>query len=183
MRALLFTLMLAVSCGALAATVYKWVDESGVTHYSDQPHPGAERIELETPRSASPAPPRPPAASTASARAPAATQEPAYSVCEVVRPANDEALLNVYELRVRVRTEPQLRPGHRIALAVDGRRVTDARSDSGEFVVSPIFRGTHTLTFVVENERGEQQCQAPTVTFHVRQPSVQAPNPANRPRF
>jgi hypothetical protein len=184
MRGLLFTLMLAASPAAFPATVYKWVDESGVTHYSDQPHPGAERIELQSLRSAFPAPPRPPAASTASARAPAATQEPAYSVCEVVRPANDEALLNVYELRVRVRTEPQLRPGHRLVLALDGRRVTDASaSDTGEFVISPIFRGTHTLTFVVENERGEQQCQAPTVTFHVRQPSVQAPNPANRPRF
>lgn len=182
MRGLLFTLMLAASPAAFAATVYKWVDESGVTHYSDQPHPGAERIELQSLRSAFPAP-RSTAAPSAPARAPAA-QEPAYRVCEIVRPANDEALLNVYELRARVRTEPQLRPGHRLVLALDGRRVTDASaSDTGEFVISPIFRGTHTLTFVIENERGEQQCQAPTVTFHVRQPSVQAPNPANRPRF
>ena len=32
---------------AMAATVYKWVDAQGVTHYSDQPHPQAQEINVQ----------------------------------------------------------------------------------------------------------------------------------------
>ena len=44
MRTLTFTLMCLVGSLALAATVYRWVDENGVVHYSDQPHPNAEAL-------------------------------------------------------------------------------------------------------------------------------------------
>ena len=35
---------------ATAATVYKWVDENGVTHFSDQPHENAQKVELKAPQ-------------------------------------------------------------------------------------------------------------------------------------
>ena len=51
MRRLLFTLMISASlvCAVAAAstTVYKWVDENGVVHYSDQPHPNAQKLQIE----------------------------------------------------------------------------------------------------------------------------------------
>ena len=51
MRATLFTLMSVASCAvALAGSVYKWVDENGVTHYSDQPHENAQKVELKAPQ-------------------------------------------------------------------------------------------------------------------------------------
>ena len=50
MRAILFTLMSVVSAVALCATVYKWVDENGVTHYSDQPHENAEKVQIAQPQ-------------------------------------------------------------------------------------------------------------------------------------
>ena len=28
-------------------TVYKWVDENGVVHYSDQPHPNAQKMQVQ----------------------------------------------------------------------------------------------------------------------------------------
>ena len=37
----------AARCAAVAATVYKWVDENGVVHYSDQPHPNAQKIHVQ----------------------------------------------------------------------------------------------------------------------------------------
>ena len=46
MRTLLFTLISLACSLALAATVYKWVDENGVVHYSDQPHPNAQKVQL-----------------------------------------------------------------------------------------------------------------------------------------
>jgi len=50
MRVIMFTLMSVVSAVALSATVYKWVDESGVTHYSDQPHENAEKVTIAQPQ-------------------------------------------------------------------------------------------------------------------------------------
>src|SRR6202035_892894 len=48
MRSRLFTLMLLVCSLAAAATVYKWVDEHGVVHYSDQPHPNAQKMSVQS---------------------------------------------------------------------------------------------------------------------------------------
>jgi hypothetical protein len=48
MRATVFTLMCIAVCGtAVSATVYKWVDADGVTHYTDQPHAGAQKMQLQ----------------------------------------------------------------------------------------------------------------------------------------
>lgn len=52
MRVLLLCACLAAPC-ALAQQMYKWVDEKGVTHYSETPPPdgtkGASKIEVKTP--------------------------------------------------------------------------------------------------------------------------------------
>ena len=38
---------MSLACSAvLAATVYKWVDDDGVVHYSDQPHPNAQKLQV-----------------------------------------------------------------------------------------------------------------------------------------
>jgi len=57
MRFIAAVVMLLVSGLALAATVYKWVDENGVTHYSDQPHPGAQKVTVAAPQTYSAPPP------------------------------------------------------------------------------------------------------------------------------
>src|SRR4029077_3941372 len=47
MRTLVFTLMSIVCSLALAGvTVYRWVDEQGIVHYSDQPHANAEKVHV-----------------------------------------------------------------------------------------------------------------------------------------
>ena len=50
MRAILFTLMSVACAVAFSATVYRWVDENGVTHYSDQPHENAEKVTISAPQ-------------------------------------------------------------------------------------------------------------------------------------
>ena len=47
-RTLMIVLALcAVSLNAQAERVYKWVDENGTVHYSQQPPPGHESTEME----------------------------------------------------------------------------------------------------------------------------------------
>ena len=85
MRILLFTLLSLACSGLLAATVYRWVDENGVVHYSDQSHANAEKVQISAPQTfrgqqsnnAANTPPRDPQAS-----APA----PAYAGCAIAQP-------------------------------------------------------------------------------------------------
>src|SRR5579883_3116171 len=47
-------------------TVYRWVDAQGVVHYSDQPHPNAQKLEISGAQTFS-ALPLPPSSATAAA--------------------------------------------------------------------------------------------------------------------
>lgn len=172
--------MLIGTAAASAATIYKWVDEKGVTHYSDQPRPGAETVEV-APTQTYSAPPAP----SVNTNPPAETdtsRQPAYAACEIASPANDEVLMNVSTVSGSVRLQPQLAPGHTITVELDGSRAAGPMT-SGQFTISPVDRGTHSLIAVVQDAYGQTACRTPAVTFHVRQPSVKAPNRANRPRF
>jgi hypothetical protein len=174
--------MLLPCAAALAGPVYKWVDEKGVVHYSDQPHPKGEKVEVSdaqtySGREASDGVRQ----NTASAGVPP-QQGSAYQVCEISSPANDEVLMNVTSMSGAVRLQPQLTPGHKISVVLDGQPATAATSN-GMFSISPIARGMHTVSISVQDASGKELCRSAAITFHVRQPSRQAPNPANRPRF
>jgi hypothetical protein len=169
-----------LSGAATAATVYKWVDAQGTTHYSDQPHPDAKEIDVKPVNTVSTPPVAAPSNTQANASAPAG---PNYT-CDLIRPENDEVFLNTSTITARLAIQPRLAPGDQIWLAVDGKRVDGQSTSAMEFVVPNIERGTHTLMIAVYDRSGKQQlCTTPTVTFHVRQPSVQAPVKSTRPRF
>lgn len=174
--------MLLPCAAVLAGPVYKWVDEKGVVHYSDQPHPNAEKVELSSAQTYSGREAGDSVRqSTPSAGAPSQLG-PAYQVCEISSPANDEVLMNVTSMSGAVRLQPQLTPGHKISVVLNGQPATAAASN-GMFSISPVARGTHTLAISVQDASGKELCHSTAITFHVRQPSKLAPNPANRPRF
>lgn len=170
------------SAVALAGPVYKWVDKNGVTHYSDQPHPEAKEVTVDqaqtysSPESAASTPSSSPASTPANAG-------PPYGVCEIYRPESDEMFQNTSTVTAKLRLEPDLRPGDRVAVAIDGARQMGQPDRATEFVLTDISRGTHSLLIVVEDRQGKTVCSTGTVQFHVRQPSVQAPVKNTRPRF
>jgi len=166
---------------ATAATVYKWVDEQGVTHFSDQPHPQAQQLEVKDAQTFKGTPPAAASTSSTNSAAPAAART--YGVCELYRPENDEVFLNTDTLTAKVRLEPNLARGDKIYLALDGKRVMNQPTGSSDFVLTEVERGTHVLVAVVEDPSQKVLCATPPVTFHVRQPSVQAPVKNVRPRF
>ena len=178
MRRALFTLI-SLGCSlALAATVYKWVDENGVVHYSDQPHAGSQKIQLQEVQTYKEVPV--PAGSTAPA-APPPPQYPAtsggYRGCAVVQPQDDQSVANLDSLTVVVQTDPPLHAGDQIFVTYDGQPLNGNSSTGGRFTISPVDRGDHTLQAVVRGADGTVVCQAPSVTFHVHQPSIL--NPVN----
>ena len=72
-----FLLLAALGLGqpAVAATLYRWVDEAGVTQFSQYPPPAREAERVETTPVAPPLPPAPKPAAP-EAQAPAASPEP-----------------------------------------------------------------------------------------------------------
>jgi hypothetical protein len=187
MRALLFTLMCIVAAAsALAATVYKWVDADGVTHYTDQPHPGAQKLQLQSAQTYSAAAERAAVAASAgaarrTATSAAKTAAPAYSACQVTRPTNEEMFVNASSVPASVHVDPGLREGDRIAVALDGVPLPATPAVDTEFMLTSMVRGTHALSAKVQDASGTVVCQSASVVFHITQPSVLAPNPANRP--
>src|SRR5215469_13685455 len=97
MRVVLFTLMSVVCTVALSATVYRWVDENGVTHYSDQPHENAQKVQVAAPQTYKPAPP--PRSTGSQSASPGA---PNNYQCQVVAPANGEEFVNTYSVNTTV---------------------------------------------------------------------------------
>lgn len=170
--ALYFLLALAVPAFA-GQTVYKWVDEKGVTHFSDQPTAGAEKVELSSgPSRAAPAP----TYSAPSSQDTPAEQGPVYSRFAIESPQQDEAVINTGGVvRVTVASSPALAGAHQISFYLDGSVVSDAdpHSTTHEFKTMP--RGTHTIKAVVSTIQGVKIQETPTVTFHVRQESAAQP--------
>jgi hypothetical protein len=158
-------------------TVYRWVDAQGIVHYSDQPHPNAQKMEISGAQTFSALPL--PQSSTNSA-APVQTQPsaPAYDSCSISQPADQQMLMNVNQTTAVVQTSPQLRPGDQVHLFIDGKQIPG----SGISFSFPVVRGQHSAQAVIEDNSGTIVCETSTVTFFVHQPSVENPHNPVHPR-
>lgn len=173
MRAMLFTLLSVVACTAtVAATVYRWVDENGVIHYSDQPHENAEKVTVAPPQTYSAAKGYSPSSSPAPAKAPGSL----YS-CSVAQPTNDATFQNTNTVSFAAQASPAPNNGDQMVLLLDGARVPNFPTSGGSVTVDSVDRGQHTVQAVVQDPTGKPVCQSTPVTFTVLQASVL--NPAN----
>ncbi|HEY0939026.1 MAG TPA: DUF4124 domain-containing protein [Steroidobacter sp.] len=171
MRTALYVL-LALAVPAFAGqTVYKWVDDQGVTHYSDQPVAGAEKVELSggTKRASTPAPTYSPPAREVT------TKGPVYSRFVVESPQQDQAIINTGGVvRVSLASTPAINSGHVVSLYLDGSPV-EGYSGAMSHELTNVPRGTHTVKAVVSTQQGQKIQETPVVTFHVRQESAAQP--------
>jgi hypothetical protein len=175
MRAILFTLMSVACVAAFSATVYRWVDENGVTHYSDQPHENAEKVTISAPQTFSA--PRQSMPSNSSPQ-PAAPAGPTYS-CSITQPANDDTFPNSTAIITTAQASPVPRQGDKVILMFDGARVQNFPPGGGAFQLTNLDRGTHTLQAQVEDSTGKVVCQSSPVSFTVLQSSVLSPSNPN----
>jgi hypothetical protein len=183
MRSALIVLSLIVASVAFGAEeVWRWVDSNGVTHYSDRPVPGAEKVDLKVQTYT--APQRTTSRPAQPSQAPE-QDAPDYRSLEIWKPAQDEAIVNTAgSVGVRLRVDPGLAGNHSIFLFLDGKRVDNQPLDALDFQLNEVPRGTHSLTAMVTDADGKTLIQAPPVVFHVVQTSVANPpvGPALRPQ-
>ena len=183
MRRLLVTLVCSASlvCAVAAAstTVYKWVDENGVVHYSDQPHPNAQKLQVQGVQTYKPT--ELPFATEVPPASVAPADTGGYKGCAIRQPAPDETLENTDKVSVSVQTEPVTRPGDQIFATLDGAPVNNGAATGNSFSLSALERGEHTLAVQVRDSSGQILCSTPSVTFYVHLPSVANPSSPVRP--
>jgi len=176
-RCLVAVSLLALSGMALAAVTYRWVDAQGVVHYSDQPHPGAEVIQLtgaQTYHGTAPGP-----APAAAPDAPPAAA--AYQSCAITQPAAEASLYAPDTVEVLLQLSPALRAGDQVSVTADGTVLQPLSADGLNYQVSQPERGTHSLSATVRSSDGTVVCSSPAVTFYVQRPSVNTPGNPVKP--
>jgi len=184
MRHIRFTLirLMGLAClglssvGALAdngaTTVYRWVDAQGVVHYSDQPHPNAQKLEIRGAQTFSALPAGQAASGDDDSSQTQSSSQAAYESCTIAQPADQQMLMNVYQATAVVQTSPGLRSGDEIRLFLDGKQM----QGSGPSYTFPVDRGQHSVQAVIQDSTGQIVCETSSVTFFVHQPSVQNPH-------
>ena len=169
-RTILVLLGLLAMPFALAEEAYVWTDEDGVVHYSDRPHPGAKRVELQAPN-ASRSPRRGQADDSAEGDDAAEPAAPfRYESLEVANPGPEETLWNIEgQLSVTLALTPALRPGHQIRVYFDGN---PRLVNSTTFQIDEVWRGVHNLQAEVLDETGNMMIRSRTNRFYVQQNTV-----------
>ncbi|HEX5314640.1 MAG TPA: DUF4124 domain-containing protein, partial [Gammaproteobacteria bacterium] len=171
---------LFAAAAALADTsVYRWVDASGVVHYSDQPQPGAVKVDLGAPQVIDFKAPQ-----ALSATAPVTIVRPASSQVyelRILAPADGTTLRPVNnEVPARVAVSPPLGIGARLQYLLDGQplgpptRATAMR-------LTQVYRGTHTLTVTVLAPDDEAAGTASSTFFVHQHSALFRPRPGPKP--
>lgn len=176
MKKAVYLLLFLIAVPALAQTVYRWVDKQGVVHYSDQPHKGAQPVQL---GSATVLPFKVPdqASGPQTAPEPETASIPAYQV-KILAPAPGSTIWPVnYKVHARVQVSPPLGGGTLLKYELDGKMMGKPTARTS-VELKPVYRGTHTLTVSVLGPKGEAVATGSS-TFYARQHSILHPG---RPR-
>lgn len=175
----LMAIALAVSPAPALADVYRWVDEDGVVHFSDEPRDGAERIEVQEPPTVRL--PRPQSSGTSAATGGQAEDDgdeaAGYERFAITSPTEEQTIQSAPgEVPVSLSLEPGLREGHRIRLLLDGSPADVSPLRSLQVTLGPLDRGPHTLAAEVTDASGRVRARTETVTFYLHRPSVNLPS-------
>ncbi len=150
------------------ADVYRWVDDNGDVHFSDEPRDGASRMEIPEPTvvPSTPVPDR-----SADGQADDAQPAPDWQV-RIQSPAHEATVRdNSGRLSVSVGVEPEPGPDQRVELLVDGEPAPGGPFSGGQIELTGIDRGAHELQAVLKGGDGQELDRSEPVTFYMHQAS------------
>ncbi len=166
-------LLLIFLCATASAQVFRRIGPDGQVYFSDRPGPDAEQVEV-TPTQTISLPPVPERRGTASRPVGGATKQQgdsasSYTRFSIVSPINYEGYrANDGNVTVRLALEPELMPGHSIALNVDGEDGEKIRTGDGMAIeLRNLSRGRHTVKATVVDRNGNAFIKARPVSFYV----------------
>ncbi|KFZ37675.1 hypothetical protein HR45_09660 [Shewanella mangrovi] len=173
-------IVLALFSIAAQAAIYKWVDKDGKVHFTDQPHPNAEVVELNQNTQNSVAIPVPKPLNIGEPTA--KTEQPAIQYqLQITSPEHDATIRsNPGELVVSVEVSPNLASGHYLQLYIDGVATTEAQA-APVFQLHGIERGQHQIVAKVIQQNGKVLASSSAITIYMHQaglikPAIAAPS-------
>jgi hypothetical protein len=160
-----------LASATVLAQAYRWVDEDGITHYSDVPTEGAEEVQLsEYSRNTGARLYRERATSRAEAEQPADDQPFRYESLSISSPGPEETLWNIDGvLNVSVAVSPGLQSGHQLRVYHNGQQQLVTGTS---FQIEEVYRGVHNLQAEVIDATGRLMIRSETNRFYVQQNSV-----------
>lgn len=169
----LTVLILLFALPLYAAEVYKSVDKHGNTVFSDQPSANAEKIEVQDVMTIPALQSEPPKPSVA---------EPLerYTELTVLTPKNDETYFRSEgDLIISIQTQPALYEGDRVVVYLNSNEFLSGKSLT--YNVAELDRGTYQLRVAIKDAADKIVKSSGTITFHMRQTSIQNPQTAKKP--
>jgi hypothetical protein len=168
---LILALIGLLATTSVVAQAYRWVDDEGVTHYSDRPEEGAEKVELSEYskhtgariyRRSTPTP--------AAAEEPASDEPFSYQSLTITSPGAEETLWNIEGvLSVSLALNPGLQSGHQLRVYHNGQpQIVTGTS----FQLEEVYRGVHNLQVEVIDATGRLMIRSQTNRFYVQQSTV-----------
>ena len=165
-------LIVVVFSGAAFGEVYRSVDADGNVIYSDKPHAGAEKIEVQKPTII------PSTRNQLKLRPEQSSKQAAsYTTIEIAAPANEQTLRNVQSVSVSGRLQPGLQTafGHKVKFLFDGKPVQEA-GRSLNVTINQVERGAHSLQMLVVDRNGKTIASSPVSQFFLHQNFVRPAN-------
>ncbi len=158
------------------AAVYKHVDEEGnVLRYSDVPqNPGDKPMDMPPPamefKSSTPEVTPKFTPSTSTSRSDSEERKPAtvYAAVTIMNIQDDEGVrANGGVFTIKLASQPALDAdaGHRYVVVIDG--AAHQKSDSAEFQLENLARGTHSINAQVQDRNGVVLVSSNPITMHV----------------
>lgn len=163
---------------AQAGTIYKWTDADGVIHFSDQPHPGATKVETSgtmstysgAAASGTARPPTPP---------PAAGQknpdEHGYQILALSSPAKEQSFFNDDPVGASLALSPGLKDGHTVTWRLNGSPLPDQAPTATQISLTGLARGEYSVSATVNDVATGETWSTEAVTFYVKQPTALGP--------
>jgi len=163
-------IMLLVAVPLHAADVYKSVDRDGNTVFSDIPSENAEKIEVREL-------PTIPALEQQPDRPVKAEPVARYNTLSITSPKNDETYFRSEgDLVVALQIQPRLASGDTVVLYLNSNEFLSGRSST--YSIPELDRGTYQLRVAIKDSADKIIMSTETVTFHLRQASIQNPQTA-----
>lgn len=161
MRGALISVLL-VAALPVGAGVYRWVDDTGRTHYSDRPVAGAQAVPVPASKV--------PESAAATPESDVAGDPGPYTAFEILSP-EPNATLRDADARVPISLliDPPLSAGHRVQIVLNGE-VVPGDTPGMHLSLQGLPFGTHRLRAEIVDNFGVPLASTPTVDFHLRRP-------------
>ncbi|MFB4203846.1 hypothetical protein KBTX_01388 [wastewater metagenome] len=177
----LFAILVAAVAAPAAADVYRWVDDQGQVHFSDEPHDGAEPVDVGEPTvvDSLPAPqgtgPKDDADrggdDSDSGTGDGAAAQTQWRIA--IAAPSDEATVrdNQGKLQLVLDVRPRLSEDQRILILVDGSPYRQGPFTVTDITLSGLDRGAHELQALLRDDSGRVLARSATVTVYLHQAS------------